>query len=86
MGHHFYIVIAGEVEVRVPAPVELEEESATPEGLMSFIITYFQDINWKVTDMAQTILLLFYNELDRLYIKIDQFGKFDQRRVLKIFD
>ena len=52
VGHHFYIVIKGEVEVRVPAPVELEEESATPEGLMSFIITYFQDINWKVTDMA----------------------------------
>ena len=35
------------VDVRIPAMIELEAESATPEGLLSFLIVYFDDIYWK---------------------------------------
>ena len=45
-GQLFYIVVEGEVDVRVPSPVLLEELSATPEGLISFILLYFKDIYW----------------------------------------
>ena len=41
VGSHFYVIIEGKIDVRVPCPVELEEDSATPEGLISFIIMYF---------------------------------------------
>lgn len=40
-GHHFYIVLDGEVEIRTPSPVELEEAQVTPEGLLVFCISYF---------------------------------------------
>ena len=45
-GGFFYIIIDGEVEVRTPSPVELDEESATPEGLLSFIVSFYHDIYW----------------------------------------
>lgn len=45
-GSTFYIVLAGEVEIRVPTPVELEGNSASPEGLLVFLITYFEIIYW----------------------------------------
>jgi hypothetical protein len=42
----FYIIIKGEVEIRTPSPIELENESATAEGILVFIVTYFEDIYW----------------------------------------
>ena len=47
IGKYFYVILSGAVEVRVSGPVQLEQDSATPEGLISFIILYFEDINWK---------------------------------------
>ena len=46
-GKMFYIIIKGEVEIRTPSPVELENESATAEGILVFIVTYFDDIYWQ---------------------------------------
>lgn len=46
-GKMFYIIIKGEVEIRTPSPIELENESATAEGILVFIVTYFEDIYWK---------------------------------------
>lgn len=46
-GQLFYIVIDGLVDVKVPSPVLLEEDSASPEGLISFLILYFGDIHWE---------------------------------------
>ena len=46
-GSTFYVILAGAVEIRVPMPVELEGSSATPEGLLIFLITYFESICWE---------------------------------------
>lgn len=45
-GTEFYIIIKGEVEIRVPAPVELENDQASALGLLVFITTHFDDIYW----------------------------------------
>jgi CRP-like cAMP-binding protein len=45
-GSTFYIILSGEVQIRVPTPVELEGDSATPEGLLVFLVTYFEIICW----------------------------------------
>lgn len=50
-GSTFYILLAGEVEIRVPTTVELQGNSATPEGLLVFLITYHDIIYWdKIQD------------------------------------
>ena len=46
-GSTFYILLSGEVEIRVPTPVELEGPSASPEGLIVFLITYYDIIHWE---------------------------------------
>lgn len=46
-GSTFYILLAGEVEIRVPTNVELEGNSASPEGLLVFLITYYDIIYWE---------------------------------------
>lgn len=46
-GNTFYILLAGEVEIRVPTPVELENSSNSPEGLLVFLITYYDIIYWE---------------------------------------
>ena len=45
-------MIKGEVEIQISDVIELEKDSATPEGLLTFIILYFYEINWKMTDKA----------------------------------
>ena len=47
IGVTFYIIIAGEVEIRVPTQVELEGGQATPEGLVIFLVTYYDSICWE---------------------------------------
>jgi CRP-like cAMP-binding protein len=46
-GSTFYVILAGAVEIKVPMPVELEGSSATPEGLLIFLVTYFDNICWE---------------------------------------
>ena len=45
-GDLFYIIIEGEVKIKIPAPDELEEEQCTPEGLLIFLVEYFGDVHW----------------------------------------
>ena len=85
-GTNFYCVLSGSVDVRVPCPVELEEDSATPEGVISFIIVHFKDIYWKDIERGSAVLHLFYNELTRCNLNFEDNGSFDQDEVLKVLD
>ena len=77
-GSNFYCILSGSVNVRIPSLVELEEDSATPEGLISFIVMYFKDIYWKEIENCSFVLHLLYNELTRCDIEFDEKGIFDQ--------
>ena len=55
-GSYFYVILSGSVEVRVPNPIILEQDSATPEGLISFIIMYFYDICWNLIPRGEQAL------------------------------
>ena len=76
-GGLFYIIIDGEVEVRTPSPVELDEESATPEGLLSFIVSFYHDIYWDKLNAGEKIQQLFLKELKRLEVKVWDEDYFD---------
>ena len=56
-------MIKGEVEVKISNVIELEKDSASPEGLLTFIILYFYEINWKVSEKYQKVLKLIDLEL-----------------------
>ena len=45
-GENFYIILEGKVDVRTMSPVELDGEAATPEGLISFVLSFYDDIYW----------------------------------------
>lgn len=46
-GTTFYILMEGEVEIRVPTPVEISGATNCPEGLIVFLINYFDIIFWE---------------------------------------
>lgn len=76
-GKMFYIIIKGEVEIRTPSPIELENESATAEGILVFIVTYFEDIYWQKIYQGEKIQQVFLKELMKLDVKFVN-GKFDK--------
>ena len=50
-GDLFYIIMEGEVIIKTPAMDVLEDEQATPEGLLIYIVEYFQELQWdKIPD------------------------------------
>ena len=71
-GVQFYIIVDGEVEVRTPSPVELDEESATPEGLLSFIVSFYNDIYWDKVSQGDRVQQMFFKELQRLEINVEE--------------
>ena len=85
-GNHFYIIIQGSVDVRVPMPVQLEDEEATPLGLFNFIIENYDDIYWKAIDRKASIIQAIHNELSDLQIPVDSYGRFDKVKAAKIFE
>ena len=85
-GQLFYIIIEGEVEIKVPSPVLLENDSATPEGLITFILLFFKDIYWKeLPNCLQTIKLV-YNELSLCHVSVDENGDFDSAKAIEAID
>ena len=45
-GSLFYIIIEGKVTIHIPAPEELTKDKCSPEGLMTYLIENYDDINW----------------------------------------
>ena len=45
-GELFYIIMEGEVIIKTPAQDYLEGEQASPEGLLIFLIEYFNVVQW----------------------------------------
>ena len=54
-GDFFYIILSGEVELKTPAPVELTGKQATPAGILSFFVNFFEDILWQNFDRGYHI-------------------------------
>ena len=82
----FYIVVEGEVDVKVPSPVILEEDSATPEGLISFIMLYFNDLHWEKLFMGKRIIQLIFSELRACNVEVGPSGTFDAKIALEAID
>ena len=72
--------------MRIPSPVELDEESATPEGLLSFIVSFYHDIYWDKLHGGDRIQQMFLKELGRLEVFVDQREFFDSQEVLQALD
>lgn len=72
--------------MKVPSPVTLQEDSATPEGLISFIILYFNDIHWESLYFGQRIVDLIYTELKICGIQVSDIGSFDSHSALEALD
>ena len=86
IGQLFYIVVEGEVDVKVPSPVILEEDSATPEGLISFIMLYFNDLHWERLYMGKRIIQLIFSELRACDVEVGPSGTFDTKTALEAID
>ena len=84
-GSLFYIIIEGEVEIRTPSPVELDNDSATAEGILVFIVTYFDDIYWEKIYQGQKIQQVFLKELMKLNVNLTD-GRFTKHDALKTLD
>ena len=62
-GDLFYIIMEGEVIVKTPAPEVIEDDQATPEAFIIYIIEYFQEIYWEKLPEGNYLRDLFLKEL-----------------------
>jgi hypothetical protein len=53
-----------------PSPVELEIENTTAEGLLSFFVTYFEDIFWDRITNGDRIKRAISEEFKRLKLDL----------------
>ena len=83
LGRLFYIILEGECSVRTPAQYLLEgEEQVNPEYLLTYLLKYFRDINWQSMHNGDLVRRLLLNELDKLFIDIDEKEQFDRQQAL----
>ena len=59
----FYIIMEGEVIVKTPAPELIEDEHATPEGFLIYLIEYFEEIYWEKLPEGTYLREIFLKEL-----------------------
>ena len=85
-GSHYYIIIEGEVLIKTPSPIELDGQKATPEGLLIFIVDYYQDIRWDKISNSDKVQEMFLKELNRLNVEVNEQGYFDTNEALKALD
>ena len=82
-GDAFYIIITGEVEILIPAPVQLTGKSNTPEGLLLYLVHNFKEIYWddimNGAQFRQSIL----DRLRDLGVAVDKHGAFDVEKCLQ---
>lgn len=45
-GNTFYIILSGEVEIKIPASFDLEGLDCTAEAVLSFMVTFLEDVQW----------------------------------------
>lgn len=64
-GELFYIIIQGQVSIRTPQPVELEAENTSAEGLISFLISYFEDMFWEQIENGERMKKAILDEFKR---------------------
>ncbi len=69
-GQLFYIVITGQVSIMTPSPVELEIENTTAEGLLTFFVTYFEDVFWEKIINGDKIKRALTEEFKRLKLDL----------------
>lgn len=84
-GENFYIILSGEVELKTPSPVELTGKKATPEGVLSFFVNFYEDILWEYLDRGLQLKQMFNDEVKALDVRIVK-GKFNKLNCLRAFD
>ena len=65
-GDLYYIILEGEVIVRIPQAHILEEEQFSPLGLLMFLIEYYNDIMWSMLNHGDTIKELLFEALKKV--------------------
>ena len=84
-GENFYIILSGEVELKTPSPVELTGKKATPAGVLSFFVNFYENILWHNYDRGEYLKEMFIDEIRTLGVSVID-GKFDKLDCLKVFD
>ena len=88
VGEHFYVILEGEVEVRIPSPIVLDLEFSNPKGVLSFIIRHFHEIYWPQINKGLTIRSIIAAEMRNMKLLghgNDTFD-FDLDKALDAFD
>ena len=68
-GDLYYIILEGEVVVRIPHAHFLENEHCTPVGLLMFLIEYFNDVLWWMLKDGEQIRILLVEALKKVGYK-----------------
>ena len=83
VGRLFYIILEGHCAVKTPAQYTLEgEEQVNPEYLLMYLIRYYRDIDWHSMHNGDLVRRLIQNELDKLFIEIDERQNFVKEMAL----
>ena len=83
-GDRFYIILEGKVDVRTISPVELNGDAASPVGLISFVLSFYNDIYWAKVPNGDEVKALFTKELEKYTISVDDDGNFDNVKALNV--
>lgn len=84
-GQLFYIIIDGEVDIRTPAPIELQDDQLTPEGLLVFCLTYFNDVNWQSITNGEKVKQRIIKELQNHTVAVVD-SKFNTQDAIRALD
>jgi len=84
-GQLFYIIIDGEVDIRTPAPIELQDDQLTPEGLLVFCLTYFNDVNWQSITNGEKVKQRIIKELQNHTVAVLD-SKFNTQDAIRALD
>ena len=67
-GSLFYILLEGQVEIKIPNPVEIE---VNPDDFILFCLRFYEDIYWKRTLNGPRIAKELIKELEKSGTKYD---------------
>ena len=85
-GELFYIIMEGEVKIKIPAPDILEDDQCSPEGFLIFLIEYWSDIYWSKLRLGLEIREMLIKLLNDSGIPADVDGNFDKKKALQKLD
>ena len=85
-GELFYIILSGEVEVRIPEPMQLVGDQADPDGILSFVLHNHIDINWGNYTGGLRMRDQFYRELRDIGVIMYGDTYFDRKEAFNLLE